>query len=145
MKIAFYKGPRKGVWRAVSPFVRWWTGGPYCHAELVFPDGRSMTASIGTGGLVVVRKQYDPAHWDFVAIDADIYSNAAWRWAEAHLGAKFDTLGVFAFLFRPTRGREDRWFCSEAVAAALGFSDAWRFDPNTLHAVVRRKVAIHDD
>jgi hypothetical protein len=31
-----------------------------------------------------------------------------------------------------------KYFCSESVAASLGFDEAWRLDPNTFAAVLRR-------
>lgn len=138
MKLAFYHGPREGLfWRAVQWFVRGRTRGRYCHVDLIFSDGSSASSSISEGGIwIKADKPHDPAHWDIVAVDAD--EPAARAWFEAHRNAKFDTWGLLNFLLWPRKDDAERWFCSEACAAALGFPEPWRFCPSTLHAVVRR-------
>lgn len=54
---------------------------------------------------------------------------------EKREGLGYDYFGLFGFVWRPHNGISRRWFCSEAVAAALGIPDPWRFCPNTLAAV----------
>ena len=56
---------------------------------------------------------------------------------EERRGLKYDHFGLFGFVWRPGIGKSRRWFCSEAVAAALKFEEPWRFCPNTLAAVIR--------
>ena len=58
-------------------------------------------------------------------------------WFTANEGARYDWLGLFGFVWRPGNGKGRRWFCSEAIAAALGMKDPWRFCPNTLAAALR--------
>ena len=36
-------------------------------------------------------------------------------------------------LARRVEDDRSKYFCSEAVSAALGFADGWRFDPNTFY------------
>lgn len=137
MKLAFYHGPRKGIRdKLISIVVKAVTRGPFDHVELIFSDGRTGTSSLDLGGVSIVHdKQHDPAHWVIVPVAGNEY--AAWLWFVEHRGQRFDVWTVFAFLWTWLhRDCPDKWFCSEAVAAALGFSDPWRFDPNTLHSVV---------
>lgn len=47
-----------------------------------------------------------------------------------------------AALYKATRpgllaDSERGWFCSEALAAALGWAEPWRFGPNGLSALLR--------
>jgi hypothetical protein len=133
MKIALYKGKRGGFAGAFDAAVRWWTRGAYSHVELVFSDGMAASSSTRDGGVRFKRIDFKPDHWDFVEIDGD-ECNAA-DWFGERLGAGYDYLGLFGFVWRPHNGISRRWFCSEAVAAALGIPDPWRFCPNTLAAV----------
>ena len=55
-------------------------------------------------------------------------------------GLGYDYFGLFGFIWRPGSGVSRRWFCSEAVAAALGYRDPWRFCPNTLAAVIALRL-----
>lgn len=141
MKLAFYVGPRKGLWKLVSVFVRFWSRGVYDHCEIVFSDGIWASSSLSDKGVRFVNKtsqaDYDASHWHFV--DLKGYDEVAARiWFINHQGAKFDVLGMLGFVFRLTRGSDNRWFCSEACAAALGHSKSWLFCPNLLHAAVSR-------
>ena len=130
--VAFYKGQT----RVFNKLVSWWTRGPYSHTELVV-DGVWYSSSFLDGGVRAKRIEFDPEHWDLIELpDADAAS--AVKWFEDHAGQKYDVLGLAGFVVRSLP--DDRWkyFCSEAVAAALGFDEAWRLDPNTFAAVLRR-------
>ena len=47
-------------------------------------------------------------------------------------------LGLLGFVWRRQAGEQRKWFCSEAVAAMLGYDDPWRFDPMTLYVTLTR-------
>ena len=55
MKAAFYKATRPGWQGIYSRAVRWIDRGPYSHAELVFSDGLSASASYIDGGVRLKR------------------------------------------------------------------------------------------
>ena len=132
MRLAFYKGRHRLFDRA----VQWWTRGPYSHVELVFSDGLAASSSVRDGGVRVKAISFAPDRWDILPIDGD--EATARAWFDAHRGEAYDAAGLFGFVWRPAAGATRRWFCSEAVAAALGMGDAWRFCPNTLAATFRR-------
>ncbi|MBA4009087.1 MAG: hypothetical protein C0486_09955 [Erythrobacter sp.] len=138
MRLAFYKGRRSGFAGLFDTAVRWWTRGPYSHVELVFPDGIAASSSNRDGGVRFKRIDFAADRWDFVEIGGD--EAAAEAWFDAHYGAGYDYLGLFGFVWRPEAGDNRRWFCSEAIAAALGYRDPWRFCPNTLAVVTGRAV-----
>lgn len=137
MQLAFYKGRRGGFAGAFDAAVRWWTRGPYSHVELVFADGIAASASQRDGGVRFKWITFRPERWDFLPVAGD--EVAARAWFARHEGAGYDYAGLFGFVWRPGNGIGRRWFCSEAIAAALGYRDAWRFCPNTLAAAVGRE------
>jgi hypothetical protein len=136
MKIAFYKATRPFPRGIFNVGVRWWTGGPYSHVEAVVAedkDGYCMCASssIEDGGVRIKRMKLDPEHWDIVEIDAPRYE--VQQWFIDHKGEGYDFLGLFGFVGPRGIENKKRWFCSEAIAASLGLTDPWSYDPNTLH------------
>jgi hypothetical protein len=130
VQVAFYKGKTRFFNRAVA----WWTRGPYSHCELIV-DGKSYSSSFLDGGVRVKEIVYDPEHWDIVDVPwADAAKAVAWF--EAHMGLKYDVVGLAGFVVRRVEDDRGKYFCSEAVASSLGYEDAWRFDPNTLYPVL---------
>jgi hypothetical protein len=125
MKVAFFKGRHPGIKGWLGVMTKWWTDGPYSHAELVVgetPDGKSIC-------------------WSSTYLDRGVRQSAeqaaALAWFEQHAGEPYDVLGLLGFVWRREEGAKSKWFCSEAVAAALGWPEAWRFDPNTFAAILK--------
>ena len=135
MKVAFYKATRPGWQGLYSRLARLVDRGPYSHAELIFSDGMSASASYIDGGVRFKKIDYDPAHWDFVDVAGD--EGAAMAWFIEHNGASYDLIGNLSFLCPLIPHSRRKWFCSEAIAAALGIPDPWRQGPNGLAAVLR--------
>jgi hypothetical protein len=80
--------------------------------------------------------EFDPVLWDFVDLP-DALTLPALAWFDAHEGQGYDLLGNVHFVLAPIGDDKSRWFCSEAVAAALGMPDPARFDPGTLYAALK--------
>lgn len=140
MHAAFYKGIRPGLQGIYSRAVRLVDRGPYSHCELVFSDGISASASWIDGGVRLKRIDYNPEHWDFIALPAHL-EDAARQWFTDHEGRGYDLLGNLRFVFWMVRESDKDWFCSEAVGAALGMSEAWRLGPNGLAAALKIPAA----
>lgn len=140
MKVAFYKATRPGWQGLFNRLVRWWTRGPYSHTELVLEerDGLSLcgSSSFIDGGVRLKWIKLNADHWDLLPVSGD--PAAARQWFERHAGQGYDLFGLLGFLARPVTGHQSRWFCSEAVGAALGLAESWRFCPNTLAALCER-------
>lgn len=106
-------------------------------------DGASAvcySASFTDGGVRRKVMELAPDHWDLVSIQ--VTADEAWRaerWFFEHLGDGYDLAGLVGFVWGPWAHRSDKWFCNEAVGAALGLPDPWRFDPNALAALLRYK------
>ena len=136
MKVAFYKGTRPGWQGIYSRAVRLIDRGPYSHAELVFSDGMSGSASYIDGGVRLKRIDYDDTHWDFIDLPPSLEPYAR-DWFESHVGAPYDLMGNVRFVLPWLSDSERGWFCSEALGAALGWKEPWRYGPNGLSALLR--------
>lgn len=89
------------------------------------------------GGVRFKRIKFDPARWELDSlVGADPLAAAIWF--TLHEGELYDwaLIAKFIAFFMPER--DGRHLCGESIAAALGFEDAWRFDPCTLRAAARR-------
>ena len=137
MKAAFYKGTRPGWQGLYSRAARFIDRGPYSHCELIFSDGMSASASYIDGGVRLKRIDYDAEHWDIVDL-AGFDEPAARAWFEERAGEGYDLWGNLRFIFGWVRDDDGRWFCSEALMAALGFHGPWRFGPNGAAAAIKR-------
>lgn len=135
MRAAFYKATRPGLQGLYSRAVREIDRGPYSHCELIFSDGMSGSASFIDGGVRLKHIDYDPAHWDFIDPPAHLELQAR-AWFEQHQGEPYDLLGNLRFVWWMVREAPAGWFCSEALAAALGLREPWRLGPNGLAALL---------
>lgn len=134
LRVAFYKG--RGNW--FNRFIRFWDGGPYSHCELVFSSGVSASASWQDGRQVrSAFINFRPEHWDFIELPAE-WEAPARVFLDKTEGAKYDLVGQVRFFIAPLRGARKGYWCSEWVAAALGFPDPWRYSPNNLFSAVSR-------
>lgn len=130
-RAALYKGTRPGLPGIYNRLVRWWTRSEYSHCEIIFSTGHAASSSFEDKGVRFKVIDFDPSKWDFVALPPSL-EKAAFEWFDAHRGQPYDVLGNIQFIAARVREGRSAWFCSEAVAAALGISDPWRYDPGTL-------------
>jgi hypothetical protein len=118
MRIAFYTATRPGLAGFYNRLVRLVDGSPYSHAELVLSDGTCWSASYMDGGVRRKRISFDPAKWELLEVPgAD--EDQARAWFEAHDGAGYDLGGNLKFVWGWWPHSKSRWFCTEAIAAAL--------------------------
>ena len=139
--IALFKGTRPGLAGVVNRIGRRLDGGPYSHCEMVFSDGFSVSSSFSAGG---VRRQLikyrSVGFWDFLLIPdpAGEIETSAKIWFGNHMGCLYDIWGNVRFAFGVARHSEERWFCSEACMAALGFEEAFRYGPSGMVKVAQK-------
>jgi len=138
LRAAFYKGTHAGLPGIYNRLVRWWTRSPYSHVELLFHDGKeAASSSYMDGGVRFKAIDFDPELWDFVDVPATAeWAVSAYLWFIDHHGQAYDLLGNMHFVLSAIGDDKRKWFCSEAVAAALGMPNPERFDPGTLHAAL---------
>lgn len=150
MHIASYKGPANGLLHRSAHWLitylkprRWWPYVPadYSHNELVFEikDGMAECASSSArdGGVRFKQINIYSGRWDVKPLPQYDYAaglRARW-WFYEREGNGYDYLGVAAFvaIVSPfAREHKNRWFCSEAIAAALGIDNPSRLSPQEL-------------
>lgn len=136
MIIAFYKATHSGLPGIYNRGVRWWERGKYSHCELLFSDGICASSSYMDGGVRFKQIDLDITKWDFVHVPDHLESNAR-LWFVMHQGDRYDLMGNLHFIIGAIPNDKYKWFCSEAIAAALGIDEAWRFDPNALYAILK--------
>lgn len=139
MRAAFYKGTRPGLAGIYSRGVRLWTRSPYSHAEIIFSDGMAASSSFIDGGVRFKHIKFEPAHWDFIEIDAD--EDAVRQWFAVHEGRAYDLLGNLGFVIGFIRDGSDKWSCAESIADALGYPEPWRYSPAILYSVIKKQTA----
>jgi len=136
MKIALYKGKQHLFNKAVA----WWTRGPYSHVELILDDNVSVSSSFRDGGVRYKQINYsNTENWDFIEIGPEPEGLRAK--IDEILDQKYDWMGLIGFVFRRVGDDRKKLFCSESVMYLLGYSEPWRFDPNTLTAVFRKEIS----
>lgn len=137
MRAAFYKGTRPGLVGLYNRLVRFWTRGKYSHVELVFSGGMSVSSSYMDGGVRIKRIEFNTKHWDFIELPQELEYDAA-VWFSRNQGKAYDFWSVLRFWQGWLPQGKDKYQCAEAVMAALGYTDAWRFEPNSVASVLRR-------
>jgi len=131
VQAAFYRGTRPGLAGIYNRIVRWWTRSEFSHVELVLSTGRAWSASFADGGVRSKLIDFDTENWILIDLPRELEQGAE-AWFQARRGAKYDLLGNLQFVLLPIPHSQRRWFCSEAVAAALDIPDPWRYSPGTL-------------
>lgn len=141
LRLAMYKGPPSGALHTVGHLaVCLRTLSRYSHCELVVgaTDGTGhaacWSASSRDGGVRQKRVQLTSGRWDVFALPAvtPAQAAAALAWFAEHEGHGYDWAGNAGFVL-PWRTEDRRkWFCSEAVAAALGLPRPWTYHPQRL-------------
>ena len=138
MVICFYKANQKGIKGLFNRLVKWWTKGPYSHCEIWFSDGISASSSFTDGGVRFKHISYDSSKWDFLYLPSTMEPRAR-QWFEENNRKPYDVFGIAGFVARAITHSKNKFFCSEAIALALGFNEAWRFDPNTLYILLKHQ------
>lgn len=129
MNIAFYKDNTK----LFNRFISWWTNGPYSHCEAMVSENKWASSSVEDGGVRFKTMVLNPAKWDVIDVPG-VDLEEIKSWFNSHLGDSYDLLGLLS-IFSPVSEDKNKEFCSEAIAAAMGIRDPWRFDPNRLAIV----------
>lgn len=149
--VAFYKGD--GLRR--DRLVRWWTGSPYSHVELIMPDG--IMAGIRPPEDPYIRRRslagIRESDWDFIEISVTEKQLKALRqFIDSTKGQGYDWLGMVASHLTPFKVKlPNRWYCSEWVLYALSVSKVFtwkqvkaynipRIPPGKLYNILRDKL-----
>ncbi len=143
VKVAFYKGKPSGIFAAIGDdLIRWWTNGPYSHAEIITQSNdkgevysHSAVFLGGAGVRSIWRSDITEANWDVVELP-DINAADVEKWFSDRIGCKYDLIGLLGFVWRRDQYSKNKYFCSETVADSIGIDQGWRYDPNALKCIV---------
>lgn len=140
MKVAFYKGPVDLFDDPIHWITHWAvcikTLSRYSHVELEI-DGMCYSSSVRDHGVRGKVIDLNSGMWDVIEI-GDEGKDFAKEFFAKHLGQKYDWNGIVRFLIPFVKQKPNEYFCSEAVAAALGFKKAADFSPGKLHDLIDR-------
>lgn len=134
LHLALYRGLRRENPAALffDRLICWRTRSRWSHAELVLvhhADGPSLCASssVRDGGVRSKMINLHTGRWDVYPLQiTDEKSQEAAAWFERNLGKPYDYLGIFGFTLPVPLHAGWAWYCSEAIAKALGIEDrAW--------------------
>lgn len=139
-RMAFYKGTRPGIPGIYNRLVRARGRGPYSHVEICFPGGLCASASFSDGGVRFKAMELGDDNWDFIDLPIE-WLTAAREWFVVHQGCAYDLWGNVHLTIGFVSDSADKYFCSEAIAAALQINEPWRMEPNALYCVVKRLVS----
>lgn len=139
--VALYKGTDKGWFGWQNRLGRYLDRGPYSHAEIIMPGGMSYSSSWMDGGVRGKRIGYSSVgNWDFLPLPepADDIAVSVGMWFSVHAGLPYDLMGNLRFATGFARDSANKWFCSEAVMASLGYAEAFRYGPSGMAVTLQR-------
>lgn len=140
--LVLYKGRKRGkspreLWQRLTDWaVRTATGGQYSHCEIAVKHGfaedyHCYSASLRDGGVRAKTMPLPADKWDLIPIrDAEAHDKV-WALYQATSGARYDYIGALGVVL-PVRQVEQRWFCSEWCARALGLGQPEKYSPSRL-------------
>ena len=136
--LAFYKGHGKRLINKLQDkAIRLRTGGKYSHVELIEGATRldikakCLSSSVREGGVRQTSIFLDRLKWDLLILPV---SDDAAEFIRQRISCRYDYLGIFlSQAITANVQDQSRWFCSEIIAAAIGFKNPHRFSPPTLH------------
>lgn len=143
-RIAFYKGTRPGVAGIYNWAVRKRGNGPYSHVELIFSDGIAASSSFSDHGVRFKKIDFDDGKWDILELPHH-WESFARLWFQINQGKSYDVMGNVFLAIGFFKDSWNKFFCSEAAAAALKINQPFRFEPNTLYPMIQRLIEVNQE
>ena len=134
VQLAFYKGGKGFISRTIA----WWKKSTYTHVEIKIGDFLYSSSEL-EGGVRIKSQKLNPAKWDIVDLPfLDIKdANNIIKFFDLRLNCKYDWWGIIkSQIFGASRHSENRYFCSEICAEAIGLSEPNRYCPQALYNVI---------
>lgn len=136
VRVACYRGP--GL--LYDRVVKWWTKSEFSHTELLLGDAdahgfyEAGSASFRDRGVRTKLIKPSAAKWELIRLPELYRADDARRWFRANDGRSYDLLGQLGFVWGPAKEDPEKFWCSEADAAALGLVEPWRYSPGLFRA-----------
>ena len=144
MKLALYIGDHTKD----DPTVRlgWWLTrlvqkgqfSTVTHVEAILQENADGTVNIASSSLreggvrIKENTRLTPGHW--IIVETGYSTETAFHWFKDHLGQQYDALGAFATCMPFQWSQKNRWFCNQAVGAAIGLKSPETFGPSQFAA-----------
>lgn len=124
----------------VSNFIKFWTWSDWSHVDVWTPNG--WLGARSDGGVQVRDWDYTKFEKEEIrAITLDIKTEAnIMNWLHNQIGKPYDYLAVAGMPFRKDWRSDERWFCSELVAAAFAQAGAELLDADQFNRVTPRDL-----
>lgn len=127
----------------ISWLIRLLTWSDWSHVVIVGPDGVNTVEAdwpkVYIGTLIDARRTNDIVEErEFPCANPQ----AAWEWALAQAGKRYDWTALAGFLAHRDWAYPDRWFCSELAAAALQEGGSPRFREDSIDRVTPQMLWI---
>lgn len=138
VKLLFYKGRKSENPQSqfLDRLICFMTNSMFSHVELVehdFSNGIYNTWSCSPRDKSVRNASINTNNGSWVLREIDGDLEASIKWFKEHRGAKYNWLGLIGvYLNIHLTNGSGTYFCSEAIANCLGFSNPWSFDPEEL-------------
>ena len=141
VRVAFYKGVSDGWTHRI---IRWWTGSPYSHAELILPDGKtwvSISPFLTSRVAPRIKHKVDDGDWDYLTFELShrdpvraYQLDQLYKFIDMTQGSKYDWTGMILSQICPFLiKRRSKWYCSEWIAHALVNSRIIMWDDMSLY------------
>jgi uncharacterized protein YycO len=95
--------------------VRTWS--PYSHVDFILPNGKYLGAVPFKG--VVIHDHTYPVEAFFEVEVTEEQHEKILKYALDQVGKGYDYVGIFGYAIERNWQEDDKWFCSEFVAAAI--------------------------
>lgn len=143
MRLALKKTARDKPWGPlVHAIGRRLDHSPYSHAELILPNGLSGSSVMGEGVRIkAIAYSGGTQAWDFFQLPRHLGPNAH-QWFARHAGQGYDYSAMARFWWGVIAQERGRWTCCEAIGAALGWQETWRYGPGGLLARLQDHYAV---
>ena len=126
-------------------FIRWQTRSPYSHVALQFGSIAYESYPWKKPGKPRGLIEFDMTDADYAAdafgieVPEHVYVSME-RWAESHVGDRYDWLAIFRFISRRRYTSNDKWICSEWIfkdfldhcIRLLNETEEWEVSPGLL-------------
>jgi len=117
-------------WKRIERIIVRWGGGPYCHAMVRYPDGRSFTTGANHTMLLgwqdarytMQQLASHKDYWDIIDLPCRV-TRYVIAWCDSEVGAKYDLFGAIRSAFKHPREHPGKWMCQESSAAQMVRAD----------------------
>lgn len=120
----------------ISKLIRFFTWSKFSHIDYVFDNGSCYSAmpngvSFNDNDCYELIEYYELEVVNKIELEKFLYSQS---------GKPYDWKAIFGFIFRKNWSSDDKWFCSELIAAAVEVGGIKLFKNTTMDRITPRDL-----